>query len=416
VGSDNNTFLPRMRRIVGRAAFNYDGKELIVLQDGLHLSDQQICMLRPALLVVDLLDGKHSTQDIQTEIKHLTGLDVDSDVIDDLVFQLDQAYLLDTDRYREALQEKVDEYRARGFRPAAHAGMSYSSNAEELHAELQAFFNGDSGPGCPNYFSDSKRPVGLIAPHIDMRAGGKCFAHGYHALASGQPSDIYVIFGTGHEGVEDLFTFTRLDFESPLGRVETDRDFINAVEQELGYDHCLEELRHEKEHVIEFQTVMLQHVFGGRHSFKVVPILVALSHVAFTDDARFERDRMMIDRFCSAIKTVVSESNKSVCFIASADLDHVGPRYNDPIVPQQATVDESIRKDKEMLAHLERVDLDGFIQYVVNENDERHICGFSPISAMLRCMDATEGTLLDLDVVQVDQYGSFVSYCSLIFH
>ena len=341
---------------------------------------------------------------------------MDSHVIDDLVCHLDQACLLDTDRYREALQKKADEYRAKGFRPAAHAGMSYSSNAEELDAELRTFFNGENGPGLPNYFSASQRPVGLIAPHIDMRAGGKCFAHGYHALASGQPSDVYVIFGTGHEGVEDLFTLTRLNFESPLGMVETDRAFIDAVEQELGYDPCTEELRHEKEHVIEFQTVMLQHVFGRRHSFKVVPILVALSPLAFSDDSRFERDRMMFDDFCSAIKNVVSRSNKSVCFIASADLDHVGPRYNDPIVPQQETVDDSIRKDKEMLAHLERVDLDAFIQYVINENDERHICGFSPISAMLRCMNASEGQLLDLDVVQVDQYGSFVSYCSLIFH
>ena len=124
----------------------------------------------------------------------------------------------------------------------------------------------------------------------------------------------------------------------------------------------------------------------------------------------------MFDRFCTAIRTVVSQSDKSVCFIASADLDHVGPRYNDPFIPQQANVDESIRKDREMLAHLEKVDLEAFIRYVVEENDARHICGFSPISAMLRCMDASEGKLLDLDVVQVDQSGSFVSYCSLIFH
>ena len=69
-----------------------------------------------------------------------------------------------------------------------------------------------------------------------------------------------------------------------------------------------------------------------------------------------------------------------------------------------------------MLKTLERVDVDEFIRYICQENDARRICGFSPITTMLNSMDATEGTVLNLDHAQVDDRGSFVNFTSMIFY
>lgn len=413
--SPDHDYKPRLRNVEPIPVL-VQGKEAIGLKDPFQLIDGILCVPKEALPVLALLDGRHSLHDIQAELTRRTGQLVFSDQVRGIVDMLDKACLLYGERFQGALEKKLAEYRAMPYRPASHAGRSYSGDPAALGAELTAFFTGVEGPGIPEFFSDSRRPVGLIAPHIDVRSGGSCFAQAYHALGSGQPSDVYVIFGTGHAGVENVFTATNLDFQTPLGRVQADRDFLDALAREYGADPAPEELLHANEHVIEFQLIFLQYLFSGRHHFTVVPILSALSHHFFQDDHGFEEQRQIFDRFCSAVSAVCRQSSRSVCFIASADLDHIGPRYGDAFVPHKGTVAEALEKDRVLLASLERVDTGGFIQGVARDDDVRRICGFSPITAMLHCMNASEGHLLGLDYARVDDRNSFVSFCSMIFY
>jgi len=145
-------------------------------------------------------------------------------------------------------------------------------------------------------------------------------------------------------------------------------------------------------------------------------VLVSITPTMFGNRAECEAEKALFDRFCTALKEVMRKSSKSVCFIASADLDHIGPRYGDSFVPHHGTVRDSLEKDRSMITHLEQFDVEAFIGHVARENDTRRICGFSPITAMVHCMDACPGTLLDLDFVHVDDRNSFVSFCSMIFH
>jgi MEMO1 family protein len=393
-----------------------DGRQAIGLKDPLQLRDEIVCVPREMLPVLMMLDGRHSLRDIQLELTRQTGQLV---FIDDLVTalgRLDEACLLEGERFRGAYDRKVADYRKGPCRASSHAGVSYSADPEALSAELASYFIEDGGPGIPDFASADRRPVGLIAPHIDLRAGGRCFARGYHALAAGRPSDVYVILGTGHAGVEGVFAATTLDFETPLGTVETDREFLGALTAELGRDPAAEEILHATEHVIEFQVVFLQYLFSGRHKFTIVPILCSLSHHLFGGDPAFENGREIFGSFCRALKACCDGSPRSICFIASADLDHIGPRYGDSFVPHQGTVSEALRKDTELLSTLERCDVDAFVRGVARENDERRICGFSPITTMLHTMDATEGEVLALDYATVDDRNSFVSFTSMIFH
>jgi hypothetical protein len=225
-----------------------------------------------------------------------------------------------------------------------------------------------------------------------------------------------VILGTGHAGVEAGFTATGLDFQTPLGTVRTDRDFVDALSARLGKDAAAEEILHATEHVVEFQVVFLQHVFGGRHPFRVVPILCSLPHDLFSGNRAAGESRRVFDEFCEALRETASEASGNVCFIASADLDHIGPRYGDTFVPNQRTITTTLEHDGDLLRMLERVNIDGFVQTVASENDARRICGFSPIVTMFHCMEASQGKLLALDYARVDDRNSFVSFASMIFH
>ena len=408
-------FCPKLRS-VEPVPVMVRGRQVIGLRAPLQLGEGMVCVQREALAVLALLDGKHTLRDIQERLTRESGQLVFLDHIRTLLDKLDEALLLDGARFRQAFQGKVEDYRKRSFRPSSHAGLSYSADAEDLKKELDALFNGDGGPGLPDYFSGTERPKGLVAPHIDVRAGGRCFAQAYHALATGQPSDIYVILGTGHAGVDGMFTATTLDFQTPLGTEHTDRDFIGALSEELGRDAAAEEILHATEHVIEFQLIFLQHMMSGRHSFSIVPILCSFPHQIFDQDGIPQPDSLIFDQFCHALREVCRKSPKSVCFIASADLAHMGPRYGDTFVPHQGTISDVLQKDAEALAHLEKLDVKAFVRSVARENDSRRICGFPPITTMLHCVDAKLGQLLSLDFAQVDDRNSFVSFTSMIFY
>ncbi len=198
-----------------------DGMQAIGLKDPFELADRMVCVRSEFLFALSLLDGRHSLRQIQYELTRQWGQLILMDHIQALLEKLDEAYLLEGERFTQAFHAKLVAYRSSPFRPSSHAGMSYSEDPETLRRELGEYFTSDGGPGMPRFFSDPRRPQGLIAPHIDIRAGGRCFARAYHDLATGQPSDIYVILGTGHQGVKGIFTATNLDFQTPLGTVST---------------------------------------------------------------------------------------------------------------------------------------------------------------------------------------------------
>jgi MEMO1 family protein len=407
--------MPKLRN-VEPVTVVVQGMPAIALKDPLQISENVVCVHRDAVHLLALLDGHHSVLDIQTELTRQAGQIIYIEEIRKLLEKLDAAYLLENERFRAAYRQKVADYRQLPFRPHAHAGMSYSDDPDVLRDQLRGFFDGPKGPGLPEFFSRGRRPVGLIAPHIDIKAGGPCFAQGYHALASGRPSDLYIVLGTGHAGVEGMFAATGLDFQTPFGIVATDRDFIAQLSRELGKDCTAEEILHSNEHVIEFQAIFLQYLLGDRHDFSIVPILCSISHHYFEDHGMFDAQKRMFDDFCGAVREVCRRMGKTVCFIASADLDHIGPRYGDDFVPHEGTVRKALERDSRLLTHLGRMEVDEFVRLVIQDNDAARICGFSPITTMLHCMDATEGTVLALDFARVDERNSFVSFSSMIFH
>ncbi len=252
-------------------------------------------------------------------------------------------------------------------RPPSCAGHVYPADPGELRAALDSWLRVPS-PHAPR--ADGARLV--LAPHIDYTRGAAGYARAYSALP--HDADIFVVLGTAHATPMHLFTLTRDDFDTPLGRIPTDRVAVDAIAALVGEHEVLADARcHDAEHSIELQIVVLKHLVRG--PFTVLPVLC--SSIAHLDEpARFTA------RFLDALRRAVD--GRKACFVASADLAHVGPGYGDarPLTPAELAWLET--EDRRTLAFLEAGDAEGFHRAAVRNDSRRRLCGIAPTYAAIR--------------------------------
>jgi AmmeMemoRadiSam system protein B len=168
---------------------------------------------------------------------------------------------------------------------------------------------------------------------------------------------------------------------------------VEEIEKQVSTDLRMDEFAHRGEHSVEFQTVFLSYLFQGKRDISIVPILCGSFHemVASRTSPMNEPE---VTEFVSAVKRAVAECDKKVCFIAGADLAHVGPRFGDGQPIDDGMLKFVKSEDLRMLETVERVDAEAFFTNIGADMDRRKICGFPPIYTMLNVMEATSGKLL----------------------
>ncbi|MBI4638304.1 MAG: AmmeMemoRadiSam system protein B [Candidatus Rokubacteria bacterium] len=383
---------PRLRS-VEVLTVDHDGRRFLALRDPAGYTPAVLLLPLDLLEVVSLLDGEHTLVDIQAAIMRHTGELVYQADLEALVATLDEHGFMESTRFEEH-RAAVD----RGFldaatRPATHAGGAYPGEAEELRRTMEAFFAPPAGPG-PIEWRDSSSPrvTAVIAPHIDFHRGGPAYAWAYHDLAERSDADLFVVLGTCHAGMRDPFALTRKGYETPLGTLPVDVDFVEALAGRARQDCFGSELAHRAEHSIEFQAVFLRHLFGARREIAIVPVLTSFAQEALAAGSRADADPR-VGRFLDALLETVAASGRRVGFIAGADLAHVGPRFGDgePVSPPAlAALD---REDRALLRAVEAGDAEGFFEAVARDGDRRRICGLSPIYTLLRALGGAKGRL-----------------------
>lgn len=400
---------PRLRYL---EAFphTHEGRPMVVLRDPLRVSEEILLVTPECYSLLTLLDGSHSVREIQAALSKRAGQLVFSDPINALVARLDEVGFLDNENFRRRYVRLLEEFRAAPLRRAVHAGASYPDQPAQLLETIGSFYTGPGGAGLPGSRSE-KLLKGLAAPHIDLRLGGPTYTHAYRALAESRPPETFVILGTGHVGLPQLFSVCRKDFESPLGEAVVDRELLRCLDEALEPGLFDEDLTHRNEHSIEFQIPFLQHLLP-RGSFQILPVLCSFGYEEIRGQGTIDADRLF-DRFVSALRQAVERSGRRVCYLASVDLAHVGPRYGDPGRPGPEDIRRVLRLDREMLEPALKGNPDGFFDFVAKEEDRRKICGFAPLYTLLHLLADEKGRLLAHDQSQMDPTGSFVSYASL---
>ncbi|MCK5553592.1 MAG: AmmeMemoRadiSam system protein B [Deltaproteobacteria bacterium] len=389
------------------------GQQMICIQDPQGYSQKAVFLPPPLFFIVSLFDGKHSILDIQAEYMRRFGELLYREKIEEIIEQLDAQLLLDSERFGDALEKEKGDFHVSLVREAAFAGASYQSDPIALRGQIESYFSPPDGPGKPRMETPSGALKGVIVPHIDFQRGGPCYAFAHKEVREASQADLFVILGTAHHEMKNYFSLSLKDFRTPLGTAKTNKAFVEALSDQLGWDPFEDEFVHKREHSIEFQLIFLHFLYPDM-PFEIVPILCGSFHEAI-ERSTSPREIRQIQEFIEGIRKTIQSIDRTVCLIASADLAHIGLQFGDA-TPASSMLNEARRRDLEMLAYVENVDAEGFYHSIRIEGDRGRICGFPSIYVLLNINEAEEGRLLKYAQSHNPDTQSAVTFASLAFY
>lgn len=238
-------------------------------------------------------------------------------------------------------------------RPAV-AGQFYPQRRQELAREIEEHLSRAdiSQIAC----------TGAVVPHAGYMYSGPVAAYAYKALPK---AETYVILGPNHRGGGSAVAVSTEKWSTPLGEVEVDLDFINAMPMQI-IDR--DENAHRYEHSLEVQLPFLQYLFKD---FKIVPVCLGL------------QDEMTAIEVGSEVSEAVKKTGKKVIILASSDFSHYEP-------DQVARV-----KDRYFIDAILKLDIAEL--YLRLSEKDATVCGYGAIAALIQAgknLGAKKGELL----------------------
>lgn len=387
-----------------------DGQRLICIRDPQKICEQTMMINDVAFHFFTMMDGRLTVKEICEQFEKRFGKAIPEEQINGFVDQLDEYYFLNNRRFQEKLEEAWREYDALETRPCSHAGASYPENPDELKKFIESFYASADAVESSGQAASGK-VKGIVAPHIDVRHGGNCFAAAYAHLKNRRP-EVYVIFGVGHGISTNLYTVCPKDFETPLGRVPVDVRGLEKLQELLGEEIFAEDFLHRNEHSVEFQTVFLRSMWGDAEPVPVIPVLCSSFHEIMTRKISPVEIRD-VKEFIDAIKEAVGD--RDACYIAGVDLAHCGLKFGDRSAPDDAAAEEIMKADLADMALVASGDAEGFWNSIAESENARNVCGVSALYTFLKCVGSDSGRVLKYDQMRDPHSGSLVSYVSMMF-
>ncbi len=391
----------------------HEGEQLFCMSDPSGVVEEQLLLSPPAVFIAVHLNGRNSEEHIQAAfLEQSDGMPLPVEHIEQVLQHLDSVGFLETPTFYAIHEQLRADFRDSPKRPAYLAGKSYPEDPEELRAFLDEQFKREDSPAeaLPETPGTGTPLPGLIVPHIDLHRGGHSYAHGYLELYKSGTPDTVFIFGVAHAAERVPFILTRKHFETPLGTLEADLEFIDRIAAACDWDPYEHELTHRTEHSIEFQAMMLAYLYGP--NVKIVPILCSM----FSEDPACSDPGSLapVQQFLSACQQAIQESEKQVTVIAGADLAHVGKRFGDPFDIDETIVQGVADRDHEDLAFVHTLEPEAFYASVMKDLNQRHTCGYAPIYSALKSINGTglTGRPLHYDYAH-DPAGGIVSFASI---
>jgi AmmeMemoRadiSam system protein B/AmmeMemoRadiSam system protein A len=268
------------------------------------------------------------------------------------------------------------------------AGTWYPADAEALRKQIEDLFEKASVKPIDNV-------IALILPHAGYQYSGPTAAMGLKSI--GRKYKRIVIIGPSHRvPMEEVLSISRATYyETPLGQVPLDVDFINELLKYTVFQNVPE--TDEYEHSVQIQVPLLQHCQAG---FKLVPIVAGSC------------SKQTIDKAAGILSSLI---DNETLVIASSDFVHYGPNYD--YVPFKQDVPEQIKKlDMGAYEYIAKLDGQGFLDY--RRKTGATICGYVPITILLSMLGkSTEAHLVNYATSgqQAGDYTNSVSYLSVAF-
>lgn len=411
-------------RYVDVIPFEDKNQTFFYLRDPMDLARAPLVVTGYELFILSMFDGEHRFADIQQKFAKKFGVTITAEQIQQIIAVLEDNFYLNSPRFLRHYQRLQEEYRNAPVRAAWHAGTAYPEDPLALRNHLEELYSGPAGAGAPAGFrpfsanGKAKEAVfqlsAIMAPHIDLRVGGSCYTHAYRRLIeAAPPADVYIILGVAHFGGNGFFTATQKDFETPLGTVKTDRDFLETWQRHAGQDFTRAEWAHRTEHSIEFQLPFLQHLFT--HDYTVVPVLCG-SPVPYLQNGKTLNHAPDIQRAIEALRRTVSDDPRRIQFILSVDLAHMGPKFDDPFPITEEKAREIRAADERLFEVIAGFDKKAYQELMVQDLLPRNVDACSAIYTLLSLMPAGKAEPLHYGQNLQPETQSIVTFGSMAFY
>ncbi|TKJ31758.1 MAG: AmmeMemoRadiSam system protein B [Chloroflexi bacterium B3_Chlor] len=389
------------------------GQQGILLRDPLRLTDRAIYLPLSLAPLVELCDGTRDEAGLRASLAVRAGVQLGPTTLERILTQLDEALLLDNERFAEAHAAALRDFRTATLRPPVLAGESYPDDVEGLEEAMSGYLGGvDETEPTAEVAEGEIR--GLISPHIDYERGGTVYAQVWHkAAAAVREAEIAIIFGTDHMGGDAGLTLTHQRYATPWGTLPTANGIVDKIALQLGPDIVFgDELHHRSEHSIELAVIWL-HYFLGDRECELLPVLCG-SFDPFVEGEGGPGEDGQISAALNVMREATA-SRKTVV-IAAGDLAHVGPAFGDRYAIDFVERARLRVADEALMASICAGDEEAFFQQVKEERDRRRICGLPPIYMALRFLGDTRGAATGYAQCPADEQGtSFVSICGIAF-
>jgi AmmeMemoRadiSam system protein B len=404
---------PKLRDLEVHAV-DQSGRRGVLLRDPLGVSEQAVFLPMTLAPLLQLCDGTRDEAGLRASLAVRAGVQIGPSTMEQVLAQLDEALLLDNDRFAEAYDAALRRFRTAAFRPPLLAGQGYPDDPEALGATLQSYVAEALGAEQKaDTAVDGEGVRGLISPHIDYQRGGPIYAGVWRRAEEAlRQTELVIIFGTDHVGGARL-TLTHQRYATPWGVLPTANDVVDRVARAVGPGAIFgKELHHRTEHSIELAAVWL-HFLLGDGQCSLVPVLCGGFESFVEHDANPAEDAEL-----AACLDVLEEaaSSRRTMVIAAGDLAHVGPAFGDGYgfdIVQKARLKAA---DEETLSLICAGDEEAFLEQMRAERDRRRICGLPPIYLALHLLGQTEGIVTGYAQCPADNQGaSFVSVCGVLF-
>ncbi len=374
-----------------------------IIQDPAGLLPGVLEMSRAAVVLLSLCDGSNDLAAIAKGFEERVGRELEPQEVIDFVQKMDELYLLDSPRFQDLKRQEEEEFRAKPWREAAHAGGAYDADAATLSKSLDLLMT----LGKPA--RSDRNLVSLIAPHIDLRRGGATYGRAYSALKGRQRPEVVVIFGTAHASASHRFILCEKGFRTPCGDLPYDAEFGGRLKARLTDDCVSDVLVHKAEHSIEFQAVFLAHLFAPEPPPRIVPILCTSLDDCMGDGQRPE-EVPEVERFMQAFQATYDEEKRPVLVIAGADFSHVGAQFGGPVHLTTDFLQEVRGRDVRSAEAAAAGDAKEFFSSVAEHRNGDRICSVGAIYSTLRMVRAPRGELLDYDQAVSDDGSGAVTF------
>lgn len=272
------------------------------------------------------------------------------------------------------------------IREAQVAGRFYPADRMGIEEMFELFKQSESSK--INYNLSENQILGAILPHAGHVYSGYQTLHFFEILKkSGQIFDTWVIIHPLHYGGGVPYAVEDSDYwNTPLGKVRVDMDFINAMDVKRNRDI------HRKEHSSEVILPFIQKYCNYDFSF------VSIGVVSQNPENAKEISLKLIK--------AIHLTGKKVCLIASSDFSH----YVRPDIGKEL--------DQRILNPILKMDTEGIYNAVIH--NELTVCGFGPIMVLCDVINrihpgSTANVLSRGNSGEVFPSESVVDYISVIF-